>query len=103
MNEAFQRPTEPRARRRWPVTKRNQIAASVGIAAGFVAVAAAIFIGGVAVGAQSGGFEESNQYSATPAGVPVGAILIVPQGGDTGVPQGVIITGTEPAAMASAG
>ena len=80
--------SESRARWRWPENRRNRIAASVAIAAGAVAVVAAIFTGGVAVGAHAGGDGEHarwghhSEMSADREHTPAGQVVIIP-GGET--------------------
>jgi len=77
-----------RAAWRWPENRRNRIAALVAIAAGAVAVVAAIFTGGVAVGAHAGGDGEHapwghhSEMSADREHTPTGQVLIIP-GGET--------------------
>jgi hypothetical protein len=78
--------SESRARWRWPGNRRNRLAASVAIAAGAVAVVAAIFTGGVAVGAHAGGDGEHarwghhSEMSADREHAPTGQVLIIPVG-----------------------
>jgi hypothetical protein len=80
--------SESRAGWRWPENRRNRIAASVAIAAGAVAVVAAIFTGGVAAGAHGGGDGElawwghHSEMSADREHTPTGQVLIIP-GGET--------------------
>jgi hypothetical protein len=99
---------ESRARWRWPEKTRNRIAASVAIAAGGVAIVAAVFIGGFAVGSHTGGYGEfhdrsshQSEMSAHREHTPMEQIWIIPGDGSTGAPNGFIITGTESASTTS--
>jgi hypothetical protein len=76
---------KPRLKWRWPENTRNRIAASVAIAAGAVAVVAAIFMGGVAVGAHAGGGAnhdrlDHSEVSAQREDTPTDQIWIIPTG-----------------------
>jgi hypothetical protein len=101
---------ESRSRWRWPAKTRNRIAASVAVAAGAAAIGAAVFTGGLAVGAHTAGHGEGHHqwghYSAAAAqreGAPVEQIWIVPGGPGATGHDGFIITGTESASTASPG
>ncbi|WP_232425732.1 hypothetical protein [Mycobacterium sp. JS623] len=101
---------ESRSRWRWPTKTRNRIAASVAVAAGAAAIGAAVFTGGLAVGAHTAGHgaghHQWGHYSAAAAqreGAPVEQIWIVPGGPGATGQDGFIITGTESASMASPG
>src|ERR1700741_2712434 len=54
------RTAESRSRWRWPAKTRNRIAASVAVAAGAAAIVAAVFTGGLAVGAHTAGHGEGH-------------------------------------------
>jgi hypothetical protein len=102
--------TQSRSRWRWPAKTRNRIAASVTVAAGAAAIVAAVFTGGVAVGAHTAGHGEGHHqwghYSAAAAqrkDAPAEQILIIPGGPGVTGHDGFIITGTESASMASPG
>ena len=101
---------ESRSRWRWPAKTRNRIAASVAVAAGAAAIVAAVFTGGLAVGAHTAGHGEGHHqwgyYSAASAqreGAPVEQIWIVPGGPGATGHDGFIITRTESASTASPG
>jgi hypothetical protein len=90
---------KPRAKRRWPQTRRNQIAASVAIAAGAVAIVAAVFTGGVAAGSHvgvgdHGRWGSHSEMSAQPDGIPTEQIWILPEGPSAPGHGGYIVTGS---------
>jgi hypothetical protein len=89
---------KPRVRWRWPEKTRNRIAASVAIAAGAVAVVAAIFMSGVVVGAHSYGDNHNRlgpQISAQREGTPAEQIWIIPGGSDGYIVAGSVATDYE--------
>src|ERR1700736_5171563 len=92
--------SESRARWRWPENRRNRIAASVAISAGAVAVVAAIFTGGVAVGAHAGGDGENarwgghSEMSADREQTPMGQVLIIPGGATASGHDAYIVVGS---------
>ena len=92
--------SESRAKRRWPQNRRNRIAASVAVAAGAVAVVAAIFTGGVAVGAHAGGDGENarwgghSEMSADREQTPMGQVLIIPGGATASGHDAYIVVGS---------
>jgi hypothetical protein len=89
-----------RAKWRWPHTRRNQIAASVAIAAGAVAIVAAVFTGGVAVGSHVGVGEHHGRWgnhsemSAQREGIPTEQIWIFPEGASAPGHPAPILTGS---------
>ena len=90
---------KPRARWRWPQTRRNQIAASVAIAAGAVAIVAAVFTGGVAVGSHVGVVDHGrwgghSEMAAQRDGIPTEQIWILPEGPSAPEHGGYIVTGS---------
>jgi hypothetical protein len=90
----------PRAKWRWPQTRRHQIAASVAIAAGAVAIVAAVFTGGVAVGSHvatgdhHGQWGRDSEMSAQRAGIPTEQIWIIPEGAAAPGGPGYLVTGS---------
>lgn len=92
--------SESRAKWRWPQNRRNRIAASVAVAAGAVAVVAAIFTGGVAVGTHAGGDGENarrgdhSEMSADREHTPMGQVLIIPGGATASGHDAYIVVGS---------
>ena len=93
-------PRRPRAGWHWPASRRNRIAAFVGLAAAAVAVVAAIFTGGVVAGVHTGNGEPHNPWSHRSAvsaqrdDTPTEQIWIIPAGAAAAAPDGYIVTGS---------